>query len=1022
MWDVGKGAGSRGQRADSTEVFLSSGTRFHRNPGRPVGAFSWEGIVNSIISNKPFHRAVTKKRALAAIVAATLPVTAASNAALAQQAAAAPAAVSEEIVVTGSRIVRDGYEAPTPVSVINADQIQTSAAENMAQYIIALPSLSGSTTPQTTQNSVSGGGAGVSGLNLRGMGTARTLVLLNGQRLVGSLITGVVDVGTLPQQLVSRVDVVTGGASAAYGSDALSGVVNFVIDNEFTGVKGEISGGQTTYKDGRNWKVAVSAGTPFAGGRGHFLISTELSEDKGQPGFGHEKRPYMLDGWQIMNNPNYTATNGQPQLLYLSQVGPGNAYEGGLIVSGPAKGIAFGPGGAQFRWQYGDLVSGNQMRGGHWYLTPRTRSYSLSPPQDRKNIYTRTSYDVTDDLNVHLEVSWAYASNYALNSPQYALGNMTIRATNPYIPADVRAMLGTVTQFNMGHYFSDLPENDSYMQRRRFRVAGGFDGKFDAGGTEWSYDGYFSDAWGLIDNRVPETTSLLALSMALDSVAGPDGRPICNPANVGFTTGVAGRNLVFNPSQCVPFNPFGIGVNNDAAVQWLRGSPYMHFHIHQQVAAVNFSGEPFESWAGPVSLAMGAEYRKESSDGLSDGLSQNRAWFIGNYNPTVGSYNILEGYVETVVPLASNTDFADALDLNAGVRAADYSSSGLEWTWKVGMTYAPTSDIRFRVTRSRDVRAPTLQDLYAPGTSNTSSIIDRFNNNVNAQYQGRAIGNPNLEPERADTLGVGVVLQPTFLPGFGASVDYYRINLKDGIGGINAQQTVDICFDTQDPVLCNRIVRIGPPPPGGTVSAIDHIITAPYNAGIQKARGVDFEASYVLPVDRIVTDLVPGDLTLRFLATKYIMNESVSGLPGGIPNDNVGSSALPEWRWQARFGYRSESWNGEVALRGMSDGVLNTSRIECTTGCPTSTTNNQTINYNRYDAKTYVDFSASYRLNHDDRAGNEEIFFNVRNLMNVDPPPIPPGPGGVPDAVNSVSAAVHDTMGRTYRIGLRFRM
>ena len=188
----------------------------------------------------------------------------------------------EEVVITGSRVIRDGYSAPTPVSVLSADEIQKTATPNVADYVNTLPALSGSSTPQTTSNSVFNNGQAINGLSLRGLGVVRTLVLLNGQRVVPALNTGVVDVSEFPQQLISRVDVVTGGASAAYGSDALSGVVNFILDTKFVGFKGEASAGVTNYEDAASWKLDLTYGTAFDGGRGHFIISGEASDEQGK--------------------------------------------------------------------------------------------------------------------------------------------------------------------------------------------------------------------------------------------------------------------------------------------------------------------------------------------------------------------------------------------------------------------------------------------------------------------------------------------------------------------------------------------------------------------------------------------------------------------------------------------------------------------------------------------------------------------------------------------------------------------
>ena len=257
----------------------------------------------------------------------------------------------EQIVVTGTRVQRDGYEAPTPVSVVTADEMEKSATPNIADFVNTLPAVSGSTTPITTVNSVGAGRQGINSLNLHNIGDIRTLTLLDGRRVGGMLNNGVVDASELPQQLISRVDVVTGGASASYGSDALSGVVNFVLDTRFTGLKGEFSGGQTTYGDDRSWQADLSYGAGFANDRGHFLLSGEASKENGI--YNPSNRPWTKPGWAYITNPAYTATNGQPLVLREQQVALSTATLGGAIACSATstckslRGIAFGPGGCR---------------------------------------------------------------------------------------------------------------------------------------------------------------------------------------------------------------------------------------------------------------------------------------------------------------------------------------------------------------------------------------------------------------------------------------------------------------------------------------------------------------------------------------------------------------------------------------------------------------------------------------------------------------------------------------------------
>jgi outer membrane receptor protein involved in Fe transport len=262
----------------------------------------------------------------------------------------------DEIVVTGTRIIREGYAAPTPLSVIDKAALENRADPNLAVLIAEMPAFSGNGPGSTNSTSLGQSGNGQSNVNLRNLGALRTLVLLDGYRTVGSSASGQnVDISSYPQQLVSRVEVVTGGASAVYGSDAVAGVVNFILDKKFNGVKADVSTGVTSYGDGANYSVKMSGGFGFAGGRGHVLLSGETERNFGSDGDGG--RAWNREGVQVFTNPTYTATNGEPNLLLMSHVGITGGTNGGIVVSaGALKGVAFGQGGLPYQFQLGTLT------------------------------------------------------------------------------------------------------------------------------------------------------------------------------------------------------------------------------------------------------------------------------------------------------------------------------------------------------------------------------------------------------------------------------------------------------------------------------------------------------------------------------------------------------------------------------------------------------------------------------------------------------------------------------------------
>ena len=949
----------------------------------------------------------TVRRMLTGVLSVT-PVMAAilaAGSAQAQQTAQAQAAQIEEVVVTGTRIVRDGYEAPTPVSVIGVEQMQNQATSNLADYVNTLPSLAASATPQSGAATVTSGRAAVNSLNLRGLGSERTLTLLNGKRVVGGIITGVADVSEFPQQLISRVDVVTGGASSAYGSDAMSGVVNFILDTEFKGVKGELSGGVTTYGDNRNFKIAMTGGTSFAEDRGHFLLSGEMAYDDG---ILVPNRAWNLTGSSYLTNPAYTATNGQPQLIRRDQTGLAVATLGGQIAAGPLKGVAFGPGGIPYNVVFGTLISTPMMQGGSWVSSSHKNVFgtALLPRQERQNVYTYASYKVSDDWKVFAEASWAHMNSESRSTPVFYPGNLTMKSDNAFLPASLSAAaIAAGPSFTFGTMNGDLGAQQPLYDRRILRFMVGTEGVIDAFDTAWKFDAHVSSGFNMSTTISGNTINVPKYMAAIDAVRNPaTGTIVC-------------RSTLTNPTNgCVPLNLFGRGVASQAAKDYVRAEPYNIIRLKQQVGAFNFSGGPFSTWAGPVAVAFGAEHREESTRQAADpGVFNTSLYFFQVGIPFSGKYTVNEGYVEVAVPLAKDAAWAKAFDLNGAVRATDYSTSGYVTTWKIGATYSLIDDIRFRGTISRDIRAPHLADLFQAGTTSPNTIRDPFNNNVNANNRVTTTGNPTLGPEKANTLGFGVVLQPSFFPRFSLSWDYYRINITDAISSLNAQQLIDLCYIGVQSA-CSKFTRI--------IDAGSPLIVftqSPLNFATQKAAGYDIEMSYRQPLDELSPNW-SGDLTFRGLATHYIKDVLASGVIGSIPNDQVGqlTSSKPSWRWDLGVNYTLNPVSVSFNARGFNAGVFNNNYIQCSSGCPTSTTNNTTIDDNHLDGALYFDLSATYRLQFD--AADADLFFSVRNLTNRDAGIVPSGPGASVFSTNESNSALYDLMGRAFRAGIRFKM
>jgi len=971
---------------------------------------SWPSGVDRNGGKMALHYRTDRAKTLAALTVTSLAVPVFVHA---QSTDPAPGGASvEEITVTGSRIARtDGYEAPTPLTVVGVQEMQSMATSNVADAVNTLPVFSGSISPGSTTTTASTGASNINALNLRSLGANRTLVLLDGQRSVGATLSGLVDVNLIPQALVERVEVVTGGASAVYGSDALGGVVNFILDKKFTGLKGDASYGATTHGDGGNWKVSVTGGVPFADDRGHFLASATVKHSDSIP---VNRRDWNLKGWQFMNNPNYVPGNGQPQRLLLDQVAVSDGISGGIItdktydVNGvatpfPLRGTAFGPGGTPYQFQYGDLVFDPDMRGGDWRkadVRGTPAGESLGPKDDNLSVFTRLSYDITDNFEVYGQFSFVRDENVNNAFSLQDNGSILIHGDNPFIPDSVRAemLANGIDEFHMGSMHPDIPIVQGDNDRKLSRYVVGANGSFDLMSSRWTWDAYYQRGESDTTNRAPNMAAYPNYDLATDAVSDPNtGEPIC-------------RSTLTDPGNgCVPYNPMGIGVNSQAAIDYVTGAGTIMWRrqkIEQDVAAASVQGEPFSTWAGPVSVAFGVEHRKEHVEGVNDDISDRFGWWVGGYAVTEGGYHVTEGFLETVVPLAKDLPWAKSLDVSGAVRETDYSTSGRVTTWKLGATYAPVDDVRFRVTRSRDIRAPNLDELISRGSGGAPGIVNPFNNNLSQQVLSPRLGNPNLTPEIADGLGVGVVLQPRFLPGFSASIDYWKLDIEDAIDQIDAQEIIDRCYQgNQD--FC-QVISFRP---GSNM--IDTVIRSPFNYVTQLARGIDIEASYRMPVGA-------GDLSLRLLGTHYLKNETDDG--SHLPIDTVGqntSDGPPDWRWTANVSYALDPMNVSLTARGISSGVYDNRYIQCTSGCPVSTIDHVTVSNNRIDGQVFLDAAFSYKL----ALGptDMDLFVNVRNLLDSDPKVVAADPGGYSYSLSAANPVLYDTLGRVYQAGVRIQ-
>jgi iron complex outermembrane recepter protein len=924
----------------------------------------------------------------------------------------------QEVVITGSHIARSDYDSPQPVTSIGAASIEAAAPANLVDFAVTIPALASSTTPNNSSGSLSNGEAGIAALNLRSLGTSRTLVLVDGQRWVPSTIEGYVDVNTIPQSLVTAIDVTTGGASAAYGSGAVGGVVNFILDKKFTGVKADYQYGEYQLYDDPQNKFTLTAGTGFADGRGHVLFSGEVLGEQGNLN-GVPK----YDEQSFFSMPNSTANvaAGGPQVLAGPNLGLSTYTPGGLITAGPLKGTYFGVVGANGvpavnQLAYGSPVNGQWMQGGDWRYTDSGQfgHSALIPRQDRDSAFGRLSFDLNDDTEVYTELSWARYHGFSYYDAPTTTG-ISISVNNPFLPASVVTAMkaANLTNFTMGTSNAYFGGAASDMTRSSERANIGADGAFHVFGQTWKWDVHAQLARTEDIEQLPGTYNNANFANATNAIAGPGGTPVCASAAA-------------QAAGCSPLNIFGVNpVQSAAALSYVLGDPTRHEQFQLSEAAADFSTNDFAGWAGPISLALGAEGRREAVSG--DVAQQydptfGNYWKYGNYVATHGSYTVAEGYAETLIPLLKGLDF------NGAARYTSYSTSGGTDSWKLGLTYSPIKDITFRATRSADIRAGNLAELFSPGTARTNSVTNDFDNNNSLLFVQKLEGSADVQPETAKTDVLGVVFQPRMAPGLQASVDYYSIKIYNLISDLSAQQEVDACYQQHVQKYCNNLLLNGFGL--GSSGASTPVIVQVYeNLYRLTEKGMDFEVSYPIDLSSLWAPL--GQLTLHAIATHYInytTNNGVTAINLAGSNSPGNALATPNWMGRVETMYTKDSWSFDVVTRIVSSGNLNDATnmyTQCSAGCTAGTGIYKTANITSAPGQIVFDGTVMKKFDLSGR-GTAAVYFAVRNLLNRQPPVVASLASASYGAENTpaypqTNTYIYDYLGREFTLGAKIQ-
>lgn len=925
---------------------------------------------------------------------------------------------SSDIVVTGSRLRSPNLESASPITVLSSAEIKQTGTTRVEDLVNSLPQVFAG------QNSgYANGATGTSTVNLRGLGSERNLVLVNGRRLMpGDPGSSAADINAIPGAIVKRIDVLTGGASSVYGADAVTGVVNFVMDTDFEGFK--LDGQYSFYNhnnragsdvqralnarrfgapdgntaDGGTVDVTAAFGTSFDDGRGHITAYAGYRQIQAVT---QDRRDYSS-----CNLGNSTAAQRTAGLGKYNCGGSGTSANGSF-----------------FNWDSSLFQVGPNNT-----FIPGNTPYNFAPtnyfqrPDERYTAGFFANYEISDAVKPYAEFMFMDDRTVAQIAPSGNFGNtLTVNCDNPLLSAQQLSIAcapgnlatgpdGFVTAGQAPYNFIDPVTGSTYnagflqvlrrnveggprrddLQHTSYRFVGGVRGDL---GSAWNYDAFYQYGRTNFAETYFNDFSVSRLVNAMNVITGPDGTPICRAAQVGGSD-----------PNCVPYNIYGGGVSQEA-LNYLQVPGFQRGINTEQVANASISGQLGEygvksPWAAEgLGIVIGGEYRKEALDFFSDVTFQTGD-LAGQGAPTLpvaGSFNVKEVFTEVRLPVVNDNFFYD-LTFTGGYRYSAYkNSAGGSFntdTYKIEGEFAPIRDIRFRGGYNRAVRAPTVQDLFAPNrvalNGSTDPCAGRVLTAADAgclaqglsigqtvaanpaeQYNGQIGGNANLAPEIADTYTAGVILQPRFIRGLAVSVDYFNIKLRGAISQIGQDTTLQICTDTANPFFCGLINRDQLGSLWRTNAGF--VTDTTQNIGGLSTKGIDVNASYNTSLGEL------GSISASIVGTYLDKLITDPGIPGvADPYDcsnlygNVCGVPNPKWRHQARLGFNASNGMG-VSLRWRYFGPVTLDTVELGGTVPAPN--------RRLSPQNYFDLYATAKI-----GDNFNFRIGANNLLDRQPP------------------------------------
>jgi iron complex outermembrane receptor protein len=939
----------------------------------------------------------------------------------------------QQVMVTGSRLSSPNAESPSPMQVLTAADIAASGVTNLQELLLKNPTL-GTPSISRTNSNFSTASAGVATIDLRNMGTARTLVLINGRRVVAGVPgSSAVDLNTIPTDFVERIELLTGGASAAYGSDAVAGVVNIILKRNFNGVVADVSAGKSSRDDDSKRKIALTFGTTSADGTsnvmGHFGFSRQGAV------YSNRRDISAVDQFSTGVQTGDATKIFDATRPFNSSFAPQGRFFYKLNADTPTANYTYDRAGNPIPFS----TNGSATLAATGFN--RSEFRTIAVPTDRYLFATSGNLALSENHSAFFEGNYA-STKVTTKLEPFPLGAESIfpasggqvpaetlvngvAVRNPLVPQYLYDRISDTDHDGLRDYYftrriSEVGNRGSTADRDTFRLATGLKGAL----WNWNYEVY--GVYGATKEAQSSggQVNVLNFRNALQAIPGPNGTVICADPHA-------------REQGCAPISVFGYNSITPAALAYVIAPGSLETTTTQKLLGGNVSGELFNLPAGPVGLAAGYEWRKEYSSSTPDALTQ-AGLNAGNATPpTVGEFDVKEFFVETRIPLLKDVPFVKSLSFLGAYRAGDYSTVGRTNSWNAGFEWVPVTDVKVRATRAVSTRAPNINELFSPPSQDFPTGINDPCVNVTATSTGtydaacRAApgvsaniaangkftlnqsdiqgisgynrGNPLLSAEKGKSSTIGLVLTPRSIPmlsKFMFTVDYFKIDIDDAIVSTPRQFALSSCYGGGDKALCSFIKRRPAAVGANSAGSLEFIDTAVSNSGGKGTKGFDVTASWA-------DNLGPGRLVARVAYTRVQDGYDIP-LRGGEVDPFAGEIGAAKNKGSVTLGYRWGAFNLSSNTTIIGKSSLDNQFLADAFGLPP---NSITV-----DKKIYNDFQLSYELHK-----KVEVYAGLDNAFDVKPPRIISGlPGSTTGA--ETDAGTYDAIGRRYYLGLRVKM